>query len=90
MKKYWFKRKLYGWGWVPSSWQGWLVTAAFLLFIIVIASSFTPETTIVEAIGALVVPALLLTAICFVTGERPKWQWGERVEDEERKPYTKS
>jgi len=21
----WFKRKLYGWGWVPVRWQGWLV-----------------------------------------------------------------
>jgi len=24
-KKYWFKRKLYGWGWVPVRWQGWFV-----------------------------------------------------------------
>ena len=24
---YWFKRKLYGWGWVPVKWQGWLVIA---------------------------------------------------------------
>ena len=21
---YWFKAKLYGWGWVPVKWQGWL------------------------------------------------------------------
>lgn len=24
-KHLWFKRKLYGWGWVPVRWQGWLV-----------------------------------------------------------------
>jgi len=22
---YWFKAKLYGWGWDPAIWQGWLV-----------------------------------------------------------------
>lgn len=30
---YWFRKKKYGWGWVPNSWQGWLViflwTASF-------------------------------------------------------------
>ncbi|MCX6717702.1 MAG: hypothetical protein NTU76_03445 [Candidatus Taylorbacteria bacterium] len=25
MSKLWFKRKTYGWGWVPSSWEGWFV-----------------------------------------------------------------
>ena len=23
-KSYWFKARLYGWGWVPVKWQGWL------------------------------------------------------------------
>ena len=27
LKRYWFKSKLYGWGWVPVKWQGWLVVA---------------------------------------------------------------
>src|SRR3989344_3809139 len=29
-KGYWFKRKLYGWGWVPVRWQGWLFLAAWI------------------------------------------------------------
>src|SRR5258708_22000818 len=28
---YWFPAKRYGWGWgLPSSWQGWVVLAAFI------------------------------------------------------------
>jgi hypothetical protein len=32
--KPWFKRKRFGLGWVPTSWQGWLATAVYLFFII--------------------------------------------------------
>jgi hypothetical protein len=28
-KKYWFRAKWYGWGWYPSSWQGWLILLAW-------------------------------------------------------------
>lgn len=76
--KYWFKRKLYGWGWSPSSWEGWVVVGVFLAVIVVIASSFDTTITILEAIGLLAVPVLLLLAICYMTGEKPHWQWGHR------------
>ena len=29
---YWFKRKLYGWGWTPVKWQGWLVIFIWVVF----------------------------------------------------------
>lgn len=31
---YWFKRKLYVWGWTPTKWQGWLVILIFILFVL--------------------------------------------------------
>ncbi len=31
---YWFKRKLYGWGWTPAKWQGWVVVLAFVIFLL--------------------------------------------------------
>lgn len=40
MAKYWFRKrkglltKDLGWGWIPISWQGWLVVAVMLLVII--------------------------------------------------------
>src|SRR5262245_12007807 len=29
-EQYWFKRRTYGWGWVPATWQGWLTLLIFL------------------------------------------------------------
>ncbi|HEY7421948.1 MAG TPA: hypothetical protein VH541_08050 [Gaiellaceae bacterium] len=29
--KPWFRRKTYGVGWTPASWQGWLITLAVVL-----------------------------------------------------------
>jgi uncharacterized membrane protein len=31
-RKLWFKAKRYGFGWIPCSWEGWLVLIAFVLF----------------------------------------------------------
>jgi hypothetical protein len=33
--KYWFKPKMYGWGFVPITWQGWLFTIVLLLFVLI-------------------------------------------------------
>jgi len=30
---YWFKRKLYGFGWMPATKQGWTVLALYVLFV---------------------------------------------------------
>jgi hypothetical protein len=27
----WFRRKSFGYGWTPASWEGWLATALFVL-----------------------------------------------------------
>ena len=26
----WFKRKTYGYGWTPATWQGWLIIAVWI------------------------------------------------------------
>ena len=31
-KKLWFRRKLYGWGWTPCTWEGWLVILVWVIF----------------------------------------------------------
>ena len=34
-KRYWFPAKRYGWGWsFPTTWQGWLVMALYLILIL--------------------------------------------------------
>ena len=44
-RKYWFPAKRYGWGWgMPSTWQGWLVLAAFVVLVFAGSSLFPPGT----------------------------------------------
>ena len=75
-KGYWLKRKLYGWGWVPVKWQGWLVV--LLALSILVASIYIGEAD--DAPGAVVMGFILMIAIIFAfgywKGEKPKWSWG--------------
>lgn len=38
-KKLWFKRKLYGWGWTPVKWQGWLTIIIYIALIFILVSN---------------------------------------------------
>jgi hypothetical protein len=73
---YWFKAKLYGWGWVPVKWQGWLVI--FIGIAILSAGIYVGETD--DAPGAAFLGFLLMTILIFSfgywKGEKPRWQWG--------------
>ena len=84
---YWFKRKLYGWGWIPARWQGWVTLLVFLLGLVGLAVSFgrileptSGQTTrfLLEVFGWV----LLWIGVCYLKGESPRWQWG--VKDEEK------
>lgn len=86
-KGYWFKRKLYGWGWVPVLWQGWAVIAAFLLYIVWVAMNTTfpvgdksPTPEMYWYLGKISFGVIVLIAVCFWKGEKPRWQWGIRKE----------
>jgi len=70
-KGYWFKRKLYGWGWTPARWQGWVVLLVFSALAI-LNSLFIDSTFIFRTI----ILVLILSFICWKTGEKPRWQWG--------------
>ncbi len=81
---YWFKRKVFGWGWVPATWQGWLVTVVYIVLILLLV--FTREEAIPgnpdSGSNFLVfgLPIIILTTVfifvCYRKGEKPKWQWG--------------
>lgn len=74
MKEYWFKRKLYGYGWRPNTKEGWGVTIAAVLSIIYFSliSSISPVTALCYNLFVVII----LTAICYKKGEKPRWQWG--------------
>lgn len=78
----WFKRKLYGWGWVPVKWQGWAVTIGYVLAMMAFAFTIDENSPTREVIFTFVLPVFLLTvalfSICYRKGEKPRWQWGIR------------
>lgn len=77
---YWFKRRPFGWGWVPAKWQGWAVLAVYLVLLFLFASRVGEGDSFAEVARSFLIPIALLTsiliAICYTTGERPKWSWG--------------
>ncbi len=77
----WFKRKKYGWGWTPATWQGWLVLAVYLVFIVrmfrhIDAQSHSGSDTLIGFFIPLIVSTAILLIVCYLTGESPRWQWG--------------
>ncbi|MFH0804067.1 MAG: hypothetical protein V1896_00500 [Candidatus Zambryskibacteria bacterium] len=78
---YWFKRKIYGWGWVPVKWQGWAVIVVGVAFVFL--GIFIGE--IDDAPGAALLGVLLMLALIFTfgfwKGEKPRWQWGPPKDD---------
>jgi hypothetical protein len=88
-KKYWFKRRRYGYGWTPVTWQGWLTVVVFLVVLLVAAivlvgdaprNSFSTEGAIFLAI--VVALTALVMVISLAKGPKPKWRWGSRSDDD--------
>lgn len=85
---YWFKRKKYGYGWTPVSWQGWLTVISFTVIILATAvilhkdtekNSFSTESYIFLAI--LIFAAIVTVALTLSKGPKPKWRWGSKPTD---------
>lgn len=81
---YWFKAKLYGWGWTPARWQGWLVILGYIALILVIVLNREEDIPGNPDSGSnfltfalpIIVLTILLIFICYKKGEKPRWQWG--------------
>ncbi len=77
---YWFKRKLFGWGWTPAKWQGWCVILVYILSIIALILSREKDIPGDDMSGSnflvFALPILALTVILIVVaykkGEKPK------------------
>jgi Mn2+/Fe2+ NRAMP family transporter len=75
-KKIWFKAKHYGWGWYPVTWQGWLITLGFIIFVACAAIVFLTKGKLIEYFASLAIAMVILMYICYKTGEKPRWRWG--------------
>lgn len=82
--RYWFKRKLYGWGWTPARRAGWLATFLFIaivLGVMTLAESKPAVLSEVEGLGVVIVCTLVFLIVAYRTGEPPAWQWGNPKHD---------
>lgn len=82
---YWFKRKLYGWGWTPVTWQGWLVVVVYIVLAVSMGLTVDENSPTREVAFTFLLPLFILTAtlirICYKTGQKPRWQWGKDLGD---------
>lgn len=81
---YWFKRKLYGWGWTPVTWQGWCVILLYILSILGLvltredAVPGNPDSgsNFLTFALPIIVLTVFLIIVAYKKGEKPRWQWG--------------
>jgi ABC-type amino acid transport system permease subunit len=85
MNRLWFRARDYGWGWTPVTLEGWLVMLAFLVAIGAVTAVFLYQlrhgadpgrATRLFMLGIAILCGIVV-AICWATGERPRWRWGE-------------
>ncbi len=82
-KKLWFKAKRYGWGWYPSSWEGWVIMGFFIYAILKGTWSLEPSDSVGNDLITLafrvIPPTIFLLIICYAKGEKPRWRWGKNT-----------
>ncbi|MEZ4103412.1 MAG: hypothetical protein R3B55_02570 [Candidatus Paceibacterota bacterium] len=91
-KGYWFKRKIYGWGWTPARWQGWVVIVLYIALILILVTSREEYIPGNDMSGSnfltFAFPIILLTIFLLVVvykkGEPPKWTWGLKDSDKNK------
>lgn len=81
-KNYWFVAKRYGYGWTPATWQGWavfLVWLAAVLAALLCIRQAEPKSLATDLLGVgfTLASMAVLIAICYKTGEKPRWRWGK-------------
>lgn len=88
-KKYWSKRRRYGYGWTPTTWQGWTVIGVWLTFVFVgslyyskaASDSNDGEFTLIY-ISLVLLSTIPLILISYKTGPKPRWRWGKSDDDD--------
>lgn len=72
---------MYGWGWQPVTWQGWLITALYLFAVLKSTWNLVPQGSASADFNMLAIrvlpPTIFLLVICYLKGERPRWRWGK-------------
>ena len=76
-RAYWFKRRRYGWGWYPVTWQGWAAIAVYM--VVVIATALLAPTL---GMPMLALATTILVWVSARMGPPPRWRWGPGPDDD--------
>ena len=84
--KLWFRAKRYGWGWYPATWQGWGILAMYVFAIVsevtlVAQAHYSARDWLVNFIPMIYFITVFFIIICYATGEKPEWRWGNKKEE---------
>ena len=84
-RKLWFKRRRYGLGWTPVTWQGWTVVGGFVAVLLLGAFPAERAGGAAEA-SYLVVVVVAIAALVVISTRKgptpPRWRWGPSEDDD--------
>ena len=75
--KIWFRKKTFGFGWTPCSWEGWLVLLVWLASFILIVKNTEPGS--LNSFIYIILMVGLLLLVSYLKGERLSWHRDEVV-----------
>lgn len=86
-EKLWFRAKTYGWGWYPSSKEGWhlllayfAIATGFIVWSEITENGGNKISTVISSIAVLVLTAALVY-VCYKKCEKPEWRWETKKND---------
>jgi hypothetical protein len=88
-KNLWFKAKRFGYGWYPSSWQGWGVLLMYLFSMITEAffvanHAHSGSDFLLSFFPRIFILTTFLIIICEAKGEPARWRWGKVDETKDK------
>lgn len=82
----WFRRKRYGWGWTPTTWQGWAMVIIFIAVMTLggwlLIDSDSTAAQLLLFYGWTFIAVLVLFIVSYKKGPAPRWQWGKEDESD--------
>ena len=84
--KPWYKAFRYGWGWRPATWQGWAIFAMYLFALATVVrgisvANYSTRDWLFIFIPEVYILTVFNIIICYATGERPQWRWGNKKDE---------
>lgn len=91
--KYWFKRKRYGYGWAPSTKEGWILLIVYLVVVFIGVLFFEDKLEnkdFAYTLAYLVFIIASTSSLLLITvrkAPKGKWRWGWKEGDDKKEDF---